>query len=104
MKSGCTLIRLTLGLACLAGAACASAEFALQQGDHITIVGNALPDRMQHDGWLESYLQLANPDKDLVIRNMGFTGDQVNLRPRNENFMPFDDGLKLVETDVLFVM
>ena len=40
-------------------------------------IGNAelLADRMQHDGWLESYLQSANAGNDLVIRNLGFSGD-----------------------------
>ena len=78
------------------------ADVVLNSGDHIAIIGNALPDRMQHDGWLETMIQAANPDKDLVIRNMGFTGDQVALRPRNENFQSFDDGLTLVGADTIF--
>ena len=39
----------------------AFAEYAFEQGDSIAIIGNALPDRMQQDGYLETYLQLANP-------------------------------------------
>ena len=27
----------------------------LRQGDHICIIGNTLAERMQHDGWLETY-------------------------------------------------
>src|SRR5687768_18368616 len=27
----------------------------LKKGDHIAIVGNGLAERMQHDGWLETY-------------------------------------------------
>ncbi|MBI1318832.1 MAG: c-type cytochrome [Candidatus Hydrogenedens sp.] len=80
----------------------ARAELTLEKGDHIAIIGNALPDRMQHDGWLETYLQLAYPDLDLVIRNLGFTGDEVAHRPRNENFLPADDYLTLVGANVLF--
>ncbi|MFP6581698.1 MAG: PVC-type heme-binding CxxCH protein, partial [Candidatus Hydrogenedentota bacterium] len=60
------------------------------------------PDRLQHDGWLESSLHAAHPDKDLVIRNMGFTGDQVSYRPRNQNFMTADDYLAHMKTDVIF--
>ena len=28
----------------------------LRKGDRIAILGNGLADRMQHDGWLETYL------------------------------------------------
>lgn len=80
----------------------ASADLTLEKGARIAIIGNSLPDRMQQDGWLETYLQSANPDKNLVIRNMGFTGDRVASRPRNENFMPADDYLTLVGADVIF--
>ena len=30
--------------------------FKLEKGDHICIIGNTLADRMQHDGWLETFL------------------------------------------------
>ena len=33
----------------------------IKPGDHIAIIGNTLADRMQHDGWLETYLQAAFP-------------------------------------------
>ena len=78
----------------------ASAQFALNTYDHIAFIGNALPDRMQHDGWLETYLQKANPDKQLVIRNLGLTGDQVASRPRNETFMSEHDHPTPVAADV----
>ncbi len=80
----------------------AVAEFEFEQGDRIAIIGNALPDRMQHDGWLETYLHKANPDKHLVIRNMAVTGDEVASRPRNEGFMKPHEYLGLVGADVVF--
>ena len=49
-----------------------------RKGDHICIIGNTLADRMQHDGWLETYLQARFPEHDLVIRNLGFSGDELN--------------------------
>ena len=33
----------------------------IKPGDHISIIGNTLADRMQHDGWLETYLQAGSP-------------------------------------------
>ena len=42
----------------------------LKQGDHVCIIGNALGDRMQHHGWLETLLVRRFADKDLVFRNL----------------------------------
>ena len=52
----------------------------IRPGDHICIIGNTLADRMQHDGWLETYLHSRFPKHDLVIRNLGFSGDELTLR------------------------
>jgi hypothetical protein len=54
----------------------------IKPGDHISIVGNTLADRMQHDGWLETDLQARFPEHKLVIRNLGFSGDELTLRPQ----------------------
>jgi lysophospholipase L1-like esterase len=96
-----TLIALALVLT-LAASHHASADFEFNDNDHVAFIGNSLPDRMQHDGWLETYLQSANPDKHLVIRNLGLTGDRVASRPRNENFMSPDEYLTLAGADVIF--
>lgn len=86
----------------LVGVCAEAADLELKKDDHIAFIGNSLPDRLQHDGWLESYLHAAHPDKNLVIRNMGFTGDQVSYRPRNQNFMTADAYLEHTEADVIF--
>jgi lysophospholipase L1-like esterase/uncharacterized cupredoxin-like copper-binding protein len=75
-----------------------------EQGDHIVIIGSGLADRMQHDGWLEAYLQIDRPDLELVIRNQGFTGDRVDERPRSNGFPSPDDYLGLSQADVVFAM
>jgi putative heme-binding domain-containing protein len=49
----------------------------LKPGDHICIIGNALAERMQHDGWLETYIQARFPKHNLVFRNLAFSGDEV---------------------------
>ena len=35
---------------------------------------------MQHDGWLETMLHSRFPKLELVIRNLGFSGDELTLR------------------------
>src|SRR5262245_32277157 len=63
-----------------------AARLVLKAGDHISIIGNTLADRMQHDGWTEAYLHGRFPRHDLVFRNLGFAGDELNLRLRSANF------------------
>src|SRR5687767_6479940 len=58
----------------------------IQKGSHICIIGNTLADRMQHHGWLETLLHRRFPQHELVIRNLGFSGDELNLRLRSAAF------------------
>jgi len=85
-------------------AACTTAKLELAEGHHIVIIGNSLADRMQHDGWLETYLQLARPRLRLVIRNQGFTGDRIDHRPRSKGIPTADEWLGLSQADVVFAM
>jgi putative heme-binding domain-containing protein len=61
-------------------------KFELRPGDHVCIIGNTLADRMQHDGWLETYLQSRFPKHQLTFRNLGFSGDELTLRLRSMSF------------------
>src|SRR5262245_41192582 len=78
----------------------ASIEF--KDGDHVSMIGNALADRMQHDGWLETLIQAEYPDRHLSFRNLGFAGDELNARMRSESFGTPDDWLKRTKADVIF--
>ncbi|GMW03382.1 MAG: hypothetical protein AMXMBFR84_45160 [Candidatus Hydrogenedentota bacterium] len=102
MKAGISLCGALAITVWAIGATAAEAQFEFSKGDRIAIIGNALPDRMQHDGWLEAYLQSANPGKDLVIRNMGFSGDEVAHRPREESFPSAEFYLGHVKASVIF--
>ncbi len=75
---------------------------ALKPGDHISIVGNGLADRFQHDGWLETLLQAQFPDRHLSIRNLGFAGDELTQQMRCDNFGSADDWLARTRADVVF--
>src|SRR5438046_10669894 len=78
------------------------APFELKKGVHICIIGNALAERMQHDGWLEAYLHARFPNHNLTIRNLGYSGDEVggytanpdpNKRMRSADFGTGDQSL-----------
>ena len=80
----------------------AAETLALNQGEHISLIGNALADRMQHDGWLETLIQAQFPDRQLSIRNLGFAGDELSVRMRCENFGTPEDWLTRTKADVIF--
>ena len=84
-----------------AGQAQQAPRLQLKSGDHIAIVGNALPDRFQHSGYLETLIIATHPDLDLVVRNLAAAGDEIALRHRSENFGTPDEWLKRTSADVI---
>ncbi|HND53091.1 MAG TPA: HEAT repeat domain-containing protein, partial [Pirellulaceae bacterium] len=74
----------------------------LEKGDHICIIGNTLAERMQHYGWLETRIHARHPGLELVVRNLGYSGDEVggfteqpdvNKRLRSMSFGTADEWL-----------
>ena len=92
---------LLVAFAGLGSCAFTAAGIELKKGDHISIVGNALADRMQHSGFLEALIYSSFPSHDLVFRNLGFSGDELDVRLRSEGFGSPDDWLSRAETDVV---
>ncbi len=79
-----------------------AAGLELEEGDHISYIGNTMADRMQHHGWLETYLHALHPDHRLVFRNLGFPGDELKTRTRSANFGSPDQWLTKTQADVVF--
>src|SRR5687767_15331239 len=71
----------------------AAPGFELREREHITIIGNTLAERMQYHGWLETLLHARFPKHQLVVRNLGFSGDEVATRLRSKNFGTPDEWL-----------
>ncbi len=59
-----------------------AAKLELRPGDHVCLIGNTLAERMQHFGWLETLLHARFPKHHLVFRNLGFSGDEIDLAKR----------------------
>ena len=98
----------TLGLSLLSAlvlpAAAWAAEqpkLALEKGNSIAIIGNTLADRMQHFGHFETLLQSRFAGHELVVRNLGFSGDELNLRLRSAGFGSPDEHLTAVKADAI---
>ncbi|GIW96839.1 MAG: hypothetical protein KatS3mg111_0172 [Pirellulaceae bacterium] len=66
----------------------------LEKGDHVCLVGNELGERMQHHNFWETLLHAEHPDKELVVRNLCFPGDEPFTRIRSKNFGSPDDHLR----------
>ena len=65
----------------------------LKKDDRIVFIGNTLAERMLYFGGLETEIYRRNPQLDLVIRNLGWSADELTLRPRSKDFQ--DHGYKL---------
>jgi putative heme-binding domain-containing protein len=72
------------------------------KGDRIAVIGNTLADRLQHFGHLEATLHYRFPEHNLVVRDLGFSGDTLTERPRSDNFGTPDEWLTRVQADVVF--
>ena len=79
----------------------AQQKLELNKGDHIAVIGNTLADRMQHSGHLEATLHYRFPEHNLVVRDLGFSGDTLTTRPRSENFGSPDEWLSRVKANVI---
>lgn len=101
-------------LGCLTGALCglmllgggqanaAAPPPELKPGSRLCLIGNTLAERMQHDGHLEALLHLTFPQHKLVIRNLGYSGDELTLRLRSAGFGTPDEHLTLNKADVVW--
>ena len=74
----------------------------LNPGTKIALVGNALADRMQHFGALETLIHAKYPKHELVVRNLAVTGDELTARARSKDFGSPDEWLTRVGADVIF--
>mgnify|MGYP002630494268 FL=1 len=100
------LLRMLIFCGCSAILASPSAnaaeDFGFKQNDVVAIYGNGLADRMQHAPWVEAVLQSQLKGLNVSFRNMSFSGDMVNKRPRNKGFTNDDEYLQHVAPDVVF--
>jgi glucose/arabinose dehydrogenase/plastocyanin/lysophospholipase L1-like esterase/HEAT repeat protein len=96
------LLAALTGLGTFAAPATAAEPVTFEKGDHVTFIGNALPERMNHFGWFETLLHDRFPQKELVVRSLGYAGDMVDSRLRVWEYGGQDQWLKRTKTDVIF--
>ena len=79
-----------------------SEPFPFKDGDRIVFVGDTLIERDQRYGYLETLLSIANPDKNLIFRNLGWSGDTVGGISRS-GFDPPEAGFEQLRQQILAV-
>ena len=96
MPNSSSLRALRALLALYLSIAPATAQIELHPGDTIALIGGAVAERMQNDGWFEEGLQAHFGELRLRVRNLGFGGDSVAVHQRILNFGKFSsDGMDL---------
>ncbi len=78
-----------------------NASLSLEKGDRIIIIGNTLAERMQYFGHFETLLQSRFPDLKLVVHNLGWSADELTLRPRSKGFEDHGHTLRDEKPDVV---
>jgi len=71
-------------------------------GERVAFVGNSLAEKMNLYGHFETYLHLANPDKQLMVRNFARPADELTVRQRPANYDLLDDPLYHFSPDTVF--
>ena len=77
------------------------AALELAPGDKVVLLGNALAERMQRANHFETLLHSRYPQHQLVVRNVGWSGDEPGLRPRSKDFADHGWTLKDQKPDAL---
>jgi glucose/arabinose dehydrogenase len=78
-----------------------SPKLELKKGDRIILIGNTLAERMQYFGNFETLLQSRFPDLDLVFHDLGWSADEITLRPRSASFKDHGHTLEDEKPDVI---
>lgn len=94
---------LALGISLVASStAQAEAKLKLKKGDKIVYIGNTLAERMQYFPHFETRLQARFPELNLVVRDLGWSADEITLRPRSKDFDDHGTRLQDHKPDVIF--
>lgn len=108
MKSYALLPSLPLGLIVVSMAGAAE-PFALRDDDRVVLVGSTLIEREQRYGYWETALTLSYPDKSIIFRNLGWSGDTVfgdaraGFGTQVDGFRQLKDHVLALKPTVIFI-
>ena len=73
----------------------------LKPKTRIALIGNTLFDRMRNFGHFEALLQQGHPNHQLIIRNLAWSADEIDLQPRPDNFADTNQHLTAMKADLI---
>ena len=76
-------------------------HLALDKGDRVILIGNTLAERMQYFGHWETLLHSRFPELELVVRDLGWSADELTLRPRSLDYDDHGHTLEAEKPDVV---
>ncbi|HEY2415458.1 MAG TPA: PVC-type heme-binding CxxCH protein [Pirellulaceae bacterium] len=76
-------------------------KLTLNKGDHVVLIGNTLAERMQYFGNFETLLHSRFPELELVVRDLGWSADEIVVRPRSQSFVDHGHTLADHKADVI---
>lgn len=94
-------LALMLGMLLIPSTFAAPPAITFNKGDHVCIIGNTLAERMQYFNHFETHLHSRLPEHQLVVRNLGWSADELTLRPRSKDFQDHGHTLKDHKADVV---
>ena len=65
----------------------------LEKKERIALIGNTLFDRMRNFGHFEALIQKAHPKHEIILRNLSWSADEIDLQPRPDNFADMEQHL-----------
>ncbi|OJY88854.1 MAG: hypothetical protein BGP13_02215 [Sphingobacteriales bacterium 40-81] len=71
-------------------------------GSHIVFIGNTFAERLQYYNYFEPLLYSSFPDRNLVVRNLGWSADEINMQSRPMNFPSQDEYLTRQKAQIIF--
>lgn len=77
--------------------------YQLQPEEHtsIVLIGNTFAERLQNYNYFEPLLYKSFPGKNLVVRNLGWSADEIGIRSRPLHFPTQDELLSEYKADVI---
>ena len=77
-------------------------KFEPPKGASIVFIGNTFALGLQDHSYFEALLYRSFPDRNLTVRNLSWSADEVNLQPRPVNFGTLDEHLHQQKADIIF--
>src|SRR5690606_8851758 len=71
--------------------------------DTIVFVGNTFSEGFQRYNYFETLLHSSFSEKNLKVRNISWSADEVDLMPRPLNFPTLEENLMKLKADVIFL-